>query len=180
MKAPYRSRATPDWDAALHGWRETRGNLLLRSYSDCVNAALLEAWTPNLDGARVLKTDLFDEAVSHGLYPMLRAKGAVVSAVDVSPAVLAAARKRYPDLHAEQADLRRLRYAAKRSTSLSRTPPSTTSTTSTSCSESSRNCTASSGRALVSLPQRELALTRQQEAPGGHRFTRLPWKGGRS
>ena len=99
-----------DWDEVLDGWTATRSNLLLRRYSDCANRRLLRAWLPELDAQRVLKTDLFDEAVGEGLYPLLRDAGAVVTAVDVSERVLAAARARYPELQAGAADLRRLPY----------------------------------------------------------------------
>jgi SAM-dependent methyltransferase len=72
-----------------------------------VNGALLERWLPSLDGLRVLKTDLYDEAVSDGLYPVL-ASAAEVVGIDVSAAVVGAARARYPDLETVVADVRRL------------------------------------------------------------------------
>lgn len=99
------------WDATIDSWRGTRRDAFLRSYSDEIIGALLQRWLTPLEGRRVLKTDLFDEAVGNGLYPTLRSLQADVAAVDVSPAVVAAARARYPDLEAEIGDVRALPYA---------------------------------------------------------------------
>jgi SAM-dependent methyltransferase len=56
----------------------------------------------------VLKTDLFDEAVGQGLYPLLDSLGAAVAGVDISPAVVEAARRNYPELEATTGDVRSL------------------------------------------------------------------------
>ncbi len=56
----------------------------------------------------MLKTDLFDEAVAAGLYPVLSERSASVVGVDVSPAIVAAAQARYPELDARAGDVRRL------------------------------------------------------------------------
>jgi SAM-dependent methyltransferase len=73
-----------------------------------VNKALLEAWIPRRPSLRILKTDLFDEAVGGGLYPLLAASAADVVGIDVSPTVVGAARARYPELEARVADVREL------------------------------------------------------------------------
>ena len=99
------------WDEAVDDWPASGPGPVLRAYSDAVNAALLRRWLPELTGRRVLKTDLFDEAVSEGLLPELRRAGASVTGVDVSPVTVAAAHVRYPDLAAEIGDVRRLRFA---------------------------------------------------------------------
>jgi SAM-dependent methyltransferase len=65
---------------------------------------LIERWLPGRVG-RVLKTDLFDELASPGLYPALRGLADRVVAVDISAKVIAAARRRYPELEAEVADV---------------------------------------------------------------------------
>ncbi len=75
-----------------------------------MNRALLERWLPESGLARLLKTDLFEEAIGEGLYPLLRSKAERVDAIDVSEAVAAAARLRYPELDARLADVRRLPY----------------------------------------------------------------------
>ena len=83
------SRATPLW----------------RLQSDIVNRALLERWLPTGLGS-VLKTDLFDECVSDGLYPALALHAGQVTGIDVSPEVVAAASSRHRDLAAKVADVR--------------------------------------------------------------------------
>lgn len=100
-------RSSTYWDAATSVWQHSKGQRLWRAHSDAVGAALVEAWLP-AGIERVLKTDLWDEAVGTGLVPVLSAKAKEVSAVDVSEAVVEEARTRYPDLSAQQADVRRL------------------------------------------------------------------------
>jgi SAM-dependent methyltransferase len=82
-----------------------------RSHSDDVNTALLERWLPQRPVPRIVKTDLFDEAVGRGMYPVLAARGRRVVGVDVSPTVVEAAQHRYPELEAVVADVRRLPFA---------------------------------------------------------------------
>jgi len=79
---------------------------LWRLHSDAVNARWL---TPHLSGQaieRVLKTDVFDEAQTDGLYPLLSARAGRVFGVDLSARMLAAARARFAQLHGIQADVR--------------------------------------------------------------------------
>ena len=83
---------------------------LWRRHSDRVNHDLLEAWLPGAPVARVLKTDLFDEAMSEGLYPLLARQAKRVDGVDISIQAVAAASARYPELQARYADLRQLPY----------------------------------------------------------------------
>lgn len=99
------------WDDVVAAWRGTRREHALRAYSDRVNTTLLRRWLPDLDGRRVLKTDLFDEAVGEGLYPFLRSLGATVSGVDISSTVIETAHRRYPDLEARAGDVRDLPHA---------------------------------------------------------------------
>ncbi len=98
--------ATTTSDEALLRPR-ARGRSLLRGYSDAVNVSLLDAWLPDRCD-RVLKTDLFDEAVGQGLVPRLGATCRSVVGIDVSPAVVEAAGGRYRDLEALVADVREL------------------------------------------------------------------------
>jgi SAM-dependent methyltransferase len=98
------------WDEVVASWRGTPRESFLRSYSDAVNIGLLQRWLPDLRDSRVLKTDLFDEAVGEGLHPYLRSQGATVAGVDLSPMAVAAARERYPDLEATVGDVRTLSY----------------------------------------------------------------------
>jgi SAM-dependent methyltransferase len=57
---------------------------------------------------RVLKTDLWDEAVGEGLFPALAARAEHVVGIDVSRSVLEAATSRYTKLDAWHADVRQL------------------------------------------------------------------------
>jgi SAM-dependent methyltransferase len=81
---------------------------LWRAHSDAVNAAVLQRWLPAAPCARVLKTDLWDEAMGRGLHPLLAAHAQRVTGIDFVPGVLAAAAARYPALDAVAADVRRL------------------------------------------------------------------------
>jgi SAM-dependent methyltransferase len=99
------------WDAVVERWRDGRTAEFLRAYSDAANHALLEAWLPRERARRILKTDLFDEAVGAGLVPALCERADEVVGIDVSPAVLAAAGARYNGLEAHCADTRDLPFA---------------------------------------------------------------------
>jgi SAM-dependent methyltransferase len=85
----------------------SRAAPLWRLQSDLVNRALLARWLPaGLES--VLKTDLFDECVSDGLYPALALHAERVVGIDVSPEVVAAADRRHRDLAGTVADVRAL------------------------------------------------------------------------
>ncbi len=100
--------ATDTYDAAVaRAESPTRPHRVLRAYSDAVNGRLLRRWLPRPCG-RVLKTDLFVEAVGTGLVPLLERHSAGVTAVDASAFVVAAATRRYPRLRARAADVREL------------------------------------------------------------------------
>jgi SAM-dependent methyltransferase len=108
MRAAEAERAAVTWDRVLAGWEQSSGAAVLRAYSDAVNGALVREWLPVAPGSRILKTDLFDEAVAEGLYPLLHDRGARVTGIDISPAIVAAAGSRYPELDARCADVRGL------------------------------------------------------------------------
>lgn len=80
---------------------------LWRIHSDRVNARLLDRWLPD-DHDRILKTDLYDESVSPGLYPELARRGGTVVGMDISSSTAAASHDRHPGLRAVVADIRRL------------------------------------------------------------------------
>ncbi len=94
-------------DAASAG----AGVSLWRLHSDAVNERLVARWLPSGLGA-VLKTDLYDEAVSPGLYPALRMRAERVVGIDLSSSVAAAAATRAEGLEASVADVRRLPFEA--------------------------------------------------------------------
>jgi SAM-dependent methyltransferase len=95
------------WNRTAMDWRDGRDRLW-RAHSDAVNIALCERWLPTSGMRRILKTDLFDEACSTGLWPVLQARAARVDAIDLGHAIATQARVRYPTLSATTADVRRL------------------------------------------------------------------------
>lgn len=95
------------WDDFVKLWLASDAQRLWRRHSDAVNRGLLGRWLPP-SADRILKTDLWDEAVSDGLYPALATHARQVVGIDVSAAVVDAARGRYPALHARCADVRGL------------------------------------------------------------------------
>lgn len=98
------------WSDVFADWHGDATSKLWRAHSDAVNVALLDRWLPARDSGRVLKTDLFDEAVGEGLVPVLRTEGASLTGVDISARVVDAARARYADLETAIADVRSLPY----------------------------------------------------------------------
>lgn len=92
------------WDDVVSGWQPTPAHRLWRAHSDAVNTRLLQRWLPERS-ARLLKTDLFDEAIGAGLYPELCRRAQAVAGVDVSPDTVRRARERYPRLEAHRADV---------------------------------------------------------------------------
>lgn len=104
--------ASRRWDSALEPLLGESAGALWRLHSDAVNAALFARWLPPEPCANLLKTDLFDEAMGSGLYPLLSAHAERVAAIDVAPTVLGAATARYPALLAAAADVRRLPFAS--------------------------------------------------------------------
>jgi SAM-dependent methyltransferase len=61
-------------------------------------------------GVRVLKTDLFDEAVSRGVVPLLASLFGEVHGIDLSPAIVAAAKVSNPGLIGKSCSIRQLPY----------------------------------------------------------------------
>jgi SAM-dependent methyltransferase len=81
--------------------------MLWRVQSDLVNRRLIERWLSG-DLGRVLKTDLFDECVSEGLFPALAPRASQVAGVDTAQAVVAGAARRHPGLDGRLGDVRDL------------------------------------------------------------------------
>jgi SAM-dependent methyltransferase len=100
------------WATAVAPLLEAHAEVLWRSHCDTVNADLVRRWLPSTPYARVLKTDLWDEAMGQGLQPLLAAHAESVTGIDFMPSVAAAAGTRYPQLTTVLADVRRLPFAA--------------------------------------------------------------------
>jgi ubiquinone/menaquinone biosynthesis C-methylase UbiE len=84
---------------------------LWRTHSDRVNIALLIRWQPVNQTEILLKTDLFDEAVSDGLSSLLNSLSKRIYYIDTSFEVHQMAKRRHPNLQTIGADVRQLPFA---------------------------------------------------------------------
>ena len=96
------------WDDVAESFDSEGRYRLWRRHSDHVNCGLLQQWLPARPIGRMLKTDLFDEATSGGLYPFLAERCERVCGIDISEQAVSAAARKYPDLETRRADLRDL------------------------------------------------------------------------
>ena len=101
-----------------YNWNKIAGELiegsrgmLWRTHSDRINSELLDRWLPVGRRQRVLKTDLFDEAVSDGLYPAMNRKSKYIFGMDLSMRILLDVTTSHPDIMSLCADVRRLPFA---------------------------------------------------------------------
>jgi len=108
---PRDERATESWDALAGEWGRLGPQRLWRTYCDLTHTALIERWLPRTPIDRVLKTDLFDEIVTEGLYPVLARHARVVVGMDVAASAASQARARHPELETLSTDARRLPFA---------------------------------------------------------------------
>jgi len=84
---------------------------LWRAHSDAVNKALVARWRPVGQMDTLLKTDLFDEAVSDGLSSLLNVRSKRVFYIDASLDVHRRAKRRHPNLQTVGTDVRCLPFA---------------------------------------------------------------------
>ncbi len=98
------------WDGILQEWLAEDRDALWRRYSDALHTALFRRWLGKRPGGRLLKTDLFDEAVSEGM-SALGAESSLAVGVDISEEVALAARRRHPGWNVIVADVRHLPFA---------------------------------------------------------------------
>lgn len=108
------------WDEVGTTWAATRPHRLWREFTDRHQLTILDRWlgrgaeggVASLDpvpgDATLLKTDLFDEVAGRGLAADLLAAGLRVTAIDLSPAIVAEAAARNPGIEAVVADVRAL------------------------------------------------------------------------
>ena len=96
------------WDSVIEDWTANQRQALWRRHSDAINSQLLRRWLPSHRVGRLLKTDLFDEAVSTGLYPLLADCADQLVGVDLSPGIVEAVNRRFPDMESCAADVREL------------------------------------------------------------------------
>lgn len=100
------------WCEVGEQWVRNRRDRSWRMHCDELNGRLLADWLPRVPIASLLKTDLFDEALTGGMFPRLRARADVVVGMDLSHAIARTAATRCPGLRAVRADARRLPFAA--------------------------------------------------------------------
>jgi hypothetical protein len=81
-----------------------------RQHSDRVNANLVERWLPAKISGRLLKTDLFDEVASEGIYSVLATRADKICGMGLVFHAAAVYRK-YPEVAACAADIRSLPFA---------------------------------------------------------------------
>ena len=100
---PLARKRPGDWDEVF---RAAPTGALWRRHSDAVNRRLVRHWLAGRQLRRVLKTDLWDEAVADGVAPALADHADEVHGVDVAPLTVAAAARRHPWLRTAEADVR--------------------------------------------------------------------------
>jgi SAM-dependent methyltransferase len=81
---------------------------LWRLHSDAVNGAFVRRALAGRRFRSALKTDLFDEAMTAGIVPVIRESADSVTGIDFSAETVERARRRDPSLAAKTADVRRL------------------------------------------------------------------------
>jgi SAM-dependent methyltransferase len=94
------------WDSIARNRLDFKAHSLWRSHSDRVNMALLCRWLPAGKARYLLKTDLFDEAVSGGLYPFLKKKAQHIFGMDLSRQLVKTACENKIHLKGTNADIR--------------------------------------------------------------------------
>lgn len=102
------------WNSISRTFAEDAQQSLWRSYCDRVNSSLLDDWLAGRQFTDILKTDLFDEAVNQGLYPYLSERTHTVHGIDIAAESVGGAIKRFPELKAICADVRKLPFIADR------------------------------------------------------------------
>lgn len=105
-----RAHDADTWNTVAIEWQAHRAEIW-RAHSDAVYASLLDRWLPRKGLDRILKTDLFDEAVSGGLYPVLAARAGRVIGIDVAHVMARQAVERHAAIGAAGADVRSLPFA---------------------------------------------------------------------
>jgi SAM-dependent methyltransferase len=99
------------WNDVAEQWQQTNRHKVLRSLSDTLNSRLFDSWLSPERVQSLLKTDLFDESLTDGLYPLLAQHAECITGIDISPDIVAAAKKRHPQLEAVETDVRRMPFA---------------------------------------------------------------------
>jgi len=107
---PVKSKPKDYWGSVVQNWRSSERYSLWRKHSDDVNTKLLDRWLAQNQLESILKTDLFDEAVSVGLSKSLLRLAPGITGIDISLEVARAAKVRNSHLNVQTADVRFLPY----------------------------------------------------------------------
>jgi SAM-dependent methyltransferase len=102
------TRAPEQWEELAGRWGALHPQTLWRTYCDELHTALIERWLPAERLERVLKTDLFDEIVTEGLYPVLARHACEVVGMDIAARAAAQAATRHRGLATLATDARAL------------------------------------------------------------------------
>ncbi len=105
-QAPDEGSPSTEWDEYGEAWLKKSPQRVWRLHSDALNARLINRWLPPERMDLIVKTDLFDEAVTGGLYTTLMRRAKHVAAVDVSPIIASSARAKHPAMLTACADIR--------------------------------------------------------------------------
>src|SRR4029078_2109881 len=84
---------------------------LWRQHTDAVNARLVERWLSPMPVGRLLKTDLFDEAVTGGLHSLLMSRARLGGGVALSGVATQVARSNCEGMVVVCGDVRSLPFA---------------------------------------------------------------------
>ncbi|MFC1884854.1 class I SAM-dependent methyltransferase [Thermodesulfobacteriota bacterium] len=100
-----------NWDKVAGKLLDELGHELWREHSDSVNSNLLDTWLHMGSEQRILKTDLFDEAVSEGLFPVLAKNAKNIFGMDISDRILLEVKSSQPDIMSVKTDARNLPFS---------------------------------------------------------------------
>lgn len=98
------------WEQVSNDFSGERRYLLWRAHSDQVNTSLLNKLMQGKQYGRILKTDLFDESLTAGLYPCLAGHAAEVHGMDLSESCIREAARRFPEMETHRMDIRRTQF----------------------------------------------------------------------
>jgi SAM-dependent methyltransferase len=96
------------WREVGEQWATSNRDGLWRKHCDDVNARLVTRWLPTTSVSTLLKTDLFDEALSAGMHEWMRDRAHLVVGMDLAQPIAQQAIARCPGLRVLRADARAL------------------------------------------------------------------------
>ncbi len=96
------------WDDVGRRWLAERPDSLWRQCSDAIHARWLDRVAADVEGGRILKTDLFDEAIGGGLAEWFERHGNRLLGCDLARSTAAGAAARHASIAAVAADVRLL------------------------------------------------------------------------